>query len=274
MPEYLHPGVYVEETQTGVKPIAGVTTSIDDGTLRALAAEFRRAMRTHLPTWTDSNESDPGITLVELFAFLSESLLFRANQIPERGRAAVWRAAAALGALGHEQAACGESLKRPVFFAGRLLDAETLTAEQDYHREKLRRHNRAGLGYGIVSGLAVRVEPAEGDRGSYVVIEPGYAIDRNGEEISIPCVARVQPPAQGNTAFVTLRFWEHPCPLTDATGGLPSGMSAIEEACVIGISPEVVVPALAIARLIRSEGSWQVDREFVTSRVSRRGENL
>jgi hypothetical protein len=268
MPEYLHPGVYVEETKPGVEPIAGVaTSSIDAATLGALAIELRRAMRTHVPNWTDSNESDPGITLVEVSAFLAESLLFRVDQIPERVRDAAWRAAAALAALGHDRAAYGESLKRPLFFAGRLLDAATLTAEQDYHREKLRRHNRAVLGYGVVSGLAVRVEPAAGSGGSHVVIEPGYAIDRNGEEISIPCVARIPPLAQGDTAFVTLRFWEHPCPLAAAPGGLPSGMT-LEEACVIGVNPEVIAPAFALARLVRSGGRWQVDPNFVTPRVS------
>jgi hypothetical protein len=36
--------------------------------------------------WTSFNESDPGLTIVELFAFLGENLLYRANQIPERNR--------------------------------------------------------------------------------------------------------------------------------------------------------------------------------------------
>src|SRR5581483_6323673 len=40
----------------------------------------------HNPEWTNFNRSDPGVTLVELFAFLTESLLYRANQIPERNR--------------------------------------------------------------------------------------------------------------------------------------------------------------------------------------------
>jgi hypothetical protein len=38
------------------------------------------------PDWTTFNESDPGLTLVDLFAFLGENLLYRANQIPESGR--------------------------------------------------------------------------------------------------------------------------------------------------------------------------------------------
>jgi hypothetical protein len=38
----------------------------------------------HNPEWTNFNKSDPGVTLIELFSFLTESLLYRCNQIPER----------------------------------------------------------------------------------------------------------------------------------------------------------------------------------------------
>jgi hypothetical protein len=40
----------------------------------------------HNPEWTNFNKSDPGVTLVEVFAFLTENLLYRANQVPERNR--------------------------------------------------------------------------------------------------------------------------------------------------------------------------------------------
>jgi hypothetical protein len=50
---------------------------VDEG--RALIPRFA-------PAWTDHNVHDPGITLIELFAFLTESLLYRANRIPERHR--------------------------------------------------------------------------------------------------------------------------------------------------------------------------------------------
>ena len=41
----------------------------------------------HTPEWTNFNDSDPGVTLVQLFAFLTESLLYRVNQIPDRNYA-------------------------------------------------------------------------------------------------------------------------------------------------------------------------------------------
>lgn len=255
MPKLVYPGVYVEEGSAGA-PIEGVSTS--DEVLGSVSAELRRALRTHAPDWTGSNESDPGITLVEMLAFLAESLLARAIDIPERMRFEALRAGAALTALG-KGIEC-TSVTRPHFFSGRLLDVDTLTAEQDYYREKLRRHNRALHGYGVVTGLSVRVDPG----GSLVVVDPGYAINAVGEEICVRHRATLAAPATGDGAFVTLRYWEH---LHPAAGEMPEEARWIEEACVIGIAPAVTAPAFALARLIRSAGHWQVDRAFAPPRV-------
>src|SRR6185369_7453253 len=51
-----------------------------------LRDELVRRIPVYQPEWTDHNPSDPGITLIELFAFLGENLLFRFNQIPETAR--------------------------------------------------------------------------------------------------------------------------------------------------------------------------------------------
>src|SRR4249920_2710333 len=104
MPEYLSPGVYVEEIDAHVHPIPGVSTSIDSVSLRSLVAEIRNLVKSQVPEWTDSTETDPGVTLLELFVWLSENLLYRAGEIPERGRTAALRAASALSAMGHARA--------------------------------------------------------------------------------------------------------------------------------------------------------------------------
>jgi hypothetical protein len=60
---------------------------LDDRDFEQLLAETRRRIPAHTPEWTNFNvESDPGITLVQLFAFLTDNLLYRANRIPERNR--------------------------------------------------------------------------------------------------------------------------------------------------------------------------------------------
>ncbi|WP_028079979.1 baseplate J/gp47 family protein [Solimonas soli] len=60
--------------------------SLDDRRYQQLVDETLARVPVHTPEWTNFNKSDPGVTLVELFSFLTESLLYRANQIPERNR--------------------------------------------------------------------------------------------------------------------------------------------------------------------------------------------
>lgn len=38
----------------------------------------------YTPEWTDFNDSDPGITLLQLFAWLTEQMLFEMNRVPDR----------------------------------------------------------------------------------------------------------------------------------------------------------------------------------------------
>jgi hypothetical protein len=56
---------------------------LDDRSYQQLRDELIRRIPVYAPEWTDRNASDPGITLIELFAFLGENLLFRFNQIPD-----------------------------------------------------------------------------------------------------------------------------------------------------------------------------------------------
>jgi len=59
---------------------------IDDRRYDDLLSEALARIPVHTPEWTNFNRSDPGVTIIEVFAFLTESLLYRANQIPERNR--------------------------------------------------------------------------------------------------------------------------------------------------------------------------------------------
>ena len=60
---------------------------LDDRNFEQLLAEAKARIPVHTPEWTNfTSESDPGITVVELFAFMTENLLYRANRIPEKNR--------------------------------------------------------------------------------------------------------------------------------------------------------------------------------------------
>jgi predicted phage baseplate assembly protein len=57
---------------------------LDDRTFETLVADAKRRIPGYTPEWTDLNESDPGITLVQLFAWLGEMILYRLNKVPDK----------------------------------------------------------------------------------------------------------------------------------------------------------------------------------------------
>ena len=59
------------------------TTNLDDRTYKKIIEEAKKLIPRYAPEWTDWNESDPGITLIELFAWLTEMILYRLNQVPD-----------------------------------------------------------------------------------------------------------------------------------------------------------------------------------------------
>jgi hypothetical protein len=48
---------------------------------------MRALIPRYAPTWTDHNDSDPGITLLQLFAWLAEAMIYRLNRIPKASEA-------------------------------------------------------------------------------------------------------------------------------------------------------------------------------------------
>jgi predicted phage baseplate assembly protein len=59
---------------------------LDDRSYNDLVAELVARIPAHTPEWTNPRPGDPGRTLIELFAWLGDALLYRANLIPERQR--------------------------------------------------------------------------------------------------------------------------------------------------------------------------------------------
>ena len=59
---------------------------LDDRRWDDLVEEGRSLIPFYAPEWTDHNAHDPGITLLELFAWLAEMELFELNQISDRQR--------------------------------------------------------------------------------------------------------------------------------------------------------------------------------------------
>ena len=58
--------------------------NLDDRRFADLFEEMRSLIPRYAPEWTDHNLSDPGITMMQLFAWLGEIIIYRLNRVPDR----------------------------------------------------------------------------------------------------------------------------------------------------------------------------------------------
>jgi predicted phage baseplate assembly protein len=64
-------------------PLQDLVPTIDNRRYQDIVAEARTRIPRYTPEWTDLNDNDPGIALVELFAWMSDLLLYRLGKVPE-----------------------------------------------------------------------------------------------------------------------------------------------------------------------------------------------
>lgn len=58
--------------------------NLDDRKWDDIVEETKGLIPQYCPEWTDHNPSDLGITLIELFAWMAEMIIYRLNQVPEK----------------------------------------------------------------------------------------------------------------------------------------------------------------------------------------------
>ena len=58
--------------------------NLDDRRFQDLVDDAKRLVQQRCPEWTDHNVSDPGVTLIETFAWMTDQMLYRLNRVPER----------------------------------------------------------------------------------------------------------------------------------------------------------------------------------------------
>jgi hypothetical protein len=170
-------------------------------------------------------------------------------------------------------------LNRVHYFRGQLLTADDFTAEQNYHLEKHRRHNRMCHGSGVVQGLQVSV--TQESNGCMVIVSPGFAIDPLGNEIQLCADIRLRLREPSTPTYVVIRFKECPTDPVPAPGEpLPfpeaaEQYSRIQEECEVLLSPSLdptaadpdLSLALPLARLVRRGDGWRADGKFKVSRA-------
>jgi predicted phage baseplate assembly protein len=60
------------------------TVDLDDRHFQDIVDQAKTLIPQYCPEWTDHNVSDPGVTLIELFAWMTDLMLYRVNQTPDR----------------------------------------------------------------------------------------------------------------------------------------------------------------------------------------------
>ncbi|HEY4025342.1 MAG TPA: putative baseplate assembly protein [Candidatus Dormibacteraeota bacterium] len=58
--------------------------NLDDRRFQELVNESKRLVQQRCPEWTDHNVHDPGVTLIELFAWMTDQVIYRLNRVPDR----------------------------------------------------------------------------------------------------------------------------------------------------------------------------------------------
>ncbi len=91
----------------------------------------------------------------------------------------------------------------PRYYPRQLITPDDLTLEQNYFRDRMRRHNRLLHGWGVVCGALVCPVPVVNDDGttSYapwqVQVQPGYILGPYGDEIVVDCKRTIDVRTQG-----------------------------------------------------------------------------
>ena len=99
----------------------------------SLTHALTQTMRSHAPGWTDDNDSDPGITMLELIAYLAESLRLHATSSEELSSAAaraIWALEAVVDRAPVAVFVNGERWQRVDVLAGAGPNGAVFTADQ------------------------------------------------------------------------------------------------------------------------------------------------
>ncbi|HEY0606883.1 MAG TPA: hypothetical protein VGD58_28445 [Herpetosiphonaceae bacterium] len=115
------------------------------------------------------------------------------------------------GSAGGQPCGCGTDTvppdaiitERNRYFTGKFMTARDFASEQDYHRSRHLLHNRLFHEWGIVCGLQVVPHWNPDCRESWVIVEPGIAIDCYGRELVLRSRMPVELPRDLGTTQET-----------------------------------------------------------------------
>lgn len=109
------------------------------------------------------------------------------------------------------------SFERVNYFYGKVLTTEDFKAEQTYFQEKHRLINRCILGWGIICGLNVSFHHEA------VRIQPGFALDCQGNEIIVPEAVDLRLPETETSQYIVIQYTEKLCRFVPAPDPVGTG---------------------------------------------------
>ena len=164
-------------------------------------------------------------------------------------------------------------LKRVRYFIGQVLGVDEFLGEQNYFREKSRRHNRFLHGLGVVCGLEVK--PGK----DLLVIHPGLALNCKGDEIVVPQPVEMALPESRRSVYLTMHYAERETDPIPAVGTEEKVQnSRLEETYELAYLAENPCPGhrrkksqclpcgkshgIPLAKMVYRAGRWRIDRRF------------
>ena len=237
-------------------------SSLTDDELRDLARALATVLDARAPGWTGGPSGDPGVTLLQVMAFLAETVSSRqpsdetsvlATLVRERLRA--WTTSCETG-----------DTQRVRYFFGQLLSARDFQDEQSYHIGMRRHLVQCLLGAGVVRGLDVEVEGTGGQ--ATVSVSPGCAVTAHGDLLVVDRCVRCTLRVPGSRVVVSLFHLEREVREVPAAASPATEASRIEERVGIECATDPSGDGVAIARLVLSDDGWHRDPTFAPVRSS------
>jgi hypothetical protein len=239
---------------------------------RRLLQEISAAVAKVDPQWTGGSQSDPGAALLELFSWLAENVDYRLTAASAEDPDKLRRVLTRLQALWGSECSGTGQLERVNYFQGQYLSASDFQAEQDYHREKRRLHNRFVLGTGVVSGLEISLDPASaGSNRPTITVSPGFAVDARGEELVVCEPMHCSLQGTHSSGYVILRYCEKPLAAAPSITGSEGSAepTRIKEGVAVEFARKADGNGVALAYLESGGGKWWIDTKFRTLRIKK-----
>ena len=143
------------------------TPNLDDRRFQDLVDQGKRLVQQKCPEWSDHNVSDPGVTMIEIFAWMTDQLIYRLNQVPDRLFLKF------LDLLGYELAP-PSAAEADVTFWLSAPQTDTVSINPGVEVSTVRAENKAAISFTVTEQLDIipllaRVPPVD-DRGGQVPV--------------------------------------------------------------------------------------------------------